>query len=257
MHPGQCALPTGKGGCDMAEIHKGTSLSLKFENTDVLDALERIMERHTMHYKEDFDLDKQIISRLAESQEPEDRRLLWMSRPMGTHCFRERDAFLVDSYEHNTWKFFDEQTTDPILAYAVELTGFQDGRIMGTIHTLDYHAHAERLRALALPTKQATVWFADGSCFRVPYDMRRKEIDLLQREHGALTGFRNEPEHEEELALILRRERVKRDYHSIPCDLQKHVEGLGKESVSRKLKTCQSYVQPQKEPVLKKDGQER
>lgn len=233
-------------------------MNLKFENVDVLDALERIMDRHTKHYREDFDLDRQIISRLAESPDPEDKRLLWMSRPMGTHCFRERDAFLLDSHEHKTWKFFDEQTDDPILAYAVELTGTQDGRVMGTLHALDYHSHVERLRALALPTVQATAWFADGSCFRIPYDARRKEINRLQEAHGELTAFRSEPEHDGELAVILRRERFKRDYHAIPGDLEKHIGGLGRESVSRQLKTCRAASpRPKKEAAPKKGGQER
>ena len=233
-------------------------MNLKFENVDVLAVLEQIMDRHTEHYKEDFDLDKKIISRLAESQDPEDRRLLWMSRPMGTHCFRERDAFLLDSHEHKTWKFFDEQTKDPILAYALELTGIQDGRVMGTLHALDYHAHVERLRALALPTTQASVWFADGSCFRVPYDTRRREIHALQQVHGELTGFRNEPEHEGELALILRRERFKRDYHAVPGDLEKHIRTLGREPLSGQLKTLREEAAKQSpKPGKQKAGPQR
>lgn len=242
----------------MAETRSGENVNLKFENVDVLDALRRIMDRHTKHYKEDFDLDRQIIARLAQSPDPEDKHLLWMSRPMGTHCFRERDAFLLDSHEHKTWKFFDEQTNDPILAYAVELTGTEGGYICGTLHSLDYHAHVERLRSLALPTAQATVWFADGACFRIPYDTRRREIRELQETHGELTAIRNEPEHDGELAVILRRERFKRDYHAIPGDLDKHIGSLDRESVSRQLKTCRVAIpQTKKEAAPKKGGPQR
>lgn len=48
-------------------------MSVKFENIDVLDALGKIMELHTKHYKEDFDLDKELIAKLAVSENTEDR----------------------------------------------------------------------------------------------------------------------------------------------------------------------------------------
>lgn len=71
----------------------------KFEDADILDSLRQIMELHTKHYKEDFDLDVKIIQRMAASENPEDRRLVWLSRPNGTHCLRERDVYLQDSHE--------------------------------------------------------------------------------------------------------------------------------------------------------------
>lgn len=59
-----------------------------------------------------------------------------MSCPSGTHCFRERDVFVKDTAAHNTWRFHKEQTRDPILAYAVELTGKVDGKLMGNLYEL-------------------------------------------------------------------------------------------------------------------------
>lgn len=95
----------------------------KFENVDVIASLEAIMKQNTAFYQSDFDIDKQILQKAAVSPVPEDRRLLWFSRPSGTCCFRERDVFLKDTRQHNTWRFYGEQTRDTILAYAVELTG--------------------------------------------------------------------------------------------------------------------------------------
>lgn len=95
----------------------------KFENVDVIASLEAIMKQNTAFYQSDFDIDKQILRKAAVSLIPEDKRLLWFSRPSGTCCFRERDVFLKDTRQHNTWRFYGEQTRDTILAYAVELTG--------------------------------------------------------------------------------------------------------------------------------------
>lgn len=95
----------------------------RFENVDVLAALEQLMRQNTAFYRNDFEIDKEIIGRAAASDKAEDRTLLWMSRPSGTHCFRESDVYLQGTPQHNTWKFYGEQTRDRVLAYAVELTG--------------------------------------------------------------------------------------------------------------------------------------
>ena len=72
-------------------------MGTKFEGVDVLDFLGQVVELHTQHYKDDFDMDKELIPKLALSGEPEDRRLLWMSRPCGTYTLREREVYLEGS----------------------------------------------------------------------------------------------------------------------------------------------------------------
>ena len=94
----------------------------KFENMDVIAALEAIMHQNTAYYQSDFVYDIKMLREAARSDQPEDKLLLWLSRPSGTFCFRERDVLLKDTQAYNTWKFCGEQTHDRILAYAVELT---------------------------------------------------------------------------------------------------------------------------------------
>ena len=99
----------------------------KFENMDVIAALEAIMHQNTAYYQSDFAYDIKMLREAARSDQPEDKLLLWLSRPSGTFCFRERDVLLKDTQAYNTWKFCGEQTCDRILAYAVELTGAANG----------------------------------------------------------------------------------------------------------------------------------
>ena len=73
-----------------------------------------------------------------------------MSRPSGTYCFRERDVFLKGTQQHNTWKFYGEQTRAKILAYAVELTGTQGG-------TVEINREANRLQIYFEGKPDATV----------------------------------------------------------------------------------------------------
>lgn len=84
----------------------------KFEDVDVLASLEAILKQNTGFYQSDFDIDKQIIAEKAASPNKEDKTLLWLSRPSGTYCFRERDVFISDTAPHNTWRFYKEQTRD-------------------------------------------------------------------------------------------------------------------------------------------------
>jgi len=96
----------------------------RFENVDVLAALEQLMRQNTAFHRDDYNTDKEIIGRATVSDKAEDKTLLWMSRPSGTYCFRESDVFLQGTPQHNTWKFYGEQTVDRVgWPTAVELTG--------------------------------------------------------------------------------------------------------------------------------------
>ena len=135
----------------------------KFENVDVLAALDEIMRQNTAFYQSDFDIDKGIIQRAAASDQAVDKTLLWMSRPSGTYCFRERDVFLKDTRQHNTWRFYGEQTRDKILAYAVELTGTKDDIIRGNLYELDYQQYFQHVIDAALPVSVNRLFYEHGS----------------------------------------------------------------------------------------------
>ena len=159
----------------------------KFENVDVIAALSEIMRQNTAFYQSDFGIDKGIIQRAAASDQAVDKTLLWMSRPSGTYCFRERDVFLKGTRQHNTWRFYGEQTRDKILAYAVELTGTKDDIIRGNLYELDYQQHFRHVIDASLPVGANLLFyergsrdipaeqFFDGSPYRVLGDFQRYE----------------------------------------------------------------------------------
>ena len=121
---------------------------VRFEDVDLLGALSRIVDLHTQHYKDDFDLDKELISKLAVSDRSEDKQLLWMSRPCGTYTLREREVYLEGSHENKVWRFYQEQTNDPVLAYAISLKEVRGGKIFGDLYPLNYREHVERMKKL-------------------------------------------------------------------------------------------------------------
>ena len=134
----------------------------KFENVDVIVSLEAIMKQNTAFYQSDFEIDKRILREAASRPAAEEKRLLWFSRPSGTCCFRERDVFLKDTRQHNTWRFYGEQTRDKILAYAVELTGKENGIIKGNLYELDYPQHFREVVEKSLPADNYTLLYEHG-----------------------------------------------------------------------------------------------
>ena len=184
------------------------------------------MKQNTGFYQSDFEIDKEIIQKAAASPNREDKTLLWLSRPSGTHCFRERDVFLKDTRPYNTWKFHGEQTRDRILAYAVELTGRERGKIRGNLYELDYAAHVERMQKLTVPVETVAVTFKDDATFYLPFRSYRREAIPLEEKHGEVVSVSYLPENAVELDMILRRERFKTSYHAKTGSIEDHIHKL-------------------------------
>ena len=218
---------------------------VRFEDVELLGALSRIVDLHTQHYKEDFDLDKELISKLAVSDRSEDKQLLWMSRPCGTYTLREREVYLEGSHENKVWRFYQEQTNDPVLAYAISLKEVRDGKILGDLYPLNYREHVERMKKLTCPIGNVAVAFEDGNVITIPYQERRQLMNRLMPEHGAPKTMTYLPENEPELMMILKRERFKRNYHAAAGNLEEYLDKLEKTTLREKLKKAKTAVSTQ------------
>ena len=204
----------------------------KFENVDVTASLEAIMKQNTAFYQSDFDIDKEIIKRAAESPNAGDKMLLWFSRPSGTCCIKERDAFLKDTREHNTWKFYGEQTRDRVLAYAVELTGIQDGKIKGNLYELDYQQHYKHVTEQALPADNYMLIYEHGEREQPaarPFDASPNP------QLGKFERFEVQPKDPEALQSLLREEKESRDKLK-PGDFKEHIAALHEGMIDREAR---------------------
>lgn len=209
---------------------------MKFENIDLVDALRRIMDIHTQNYKEDFELDAGLLHSLAGSQSPEDKHLLWMSRPNGTYLLPEREVYVEDSYENKVWEYYHEQTGDPILAYAVEITGKEGDKVRGNLIELDYDAHVDRMQKLTVAIEKVAVTFEDDATFYLPFRSYRREAIPLEEKHGEIVSVNYLPENAKELDMILRRERFKLGFHAKTGNIEGYIHKLAvQHGVTEKL----------------------
>ena len=204
----------------------------KFEDVDVLASLEAILKQNTGFYQSDFDIDKQIIAEKAESPNKEDKTLLWLSRPSGTYCFRERDVFISDTAPHNTWRYYKEQSRDPILAYAVELTGTEGGKIKGNLYELDYEKHYERVKDNTLAAGTVTLVYEHGTREQ-PADRRFDGYPDPQL--GKFERFEVQPKDPEALQFLLQEEKESRDKLK-PGDFKEHIAALHEGMIEREAR---------------------
>jgi hypothetical protein len=207
----------------------------RFEGIDPIPFLGEVVKLHVKHYKDDFEIDKSLLRSFAANGGTEDRRFLWMARPSGTWCLRERNAYLKSTREYNTWKFYGEQTGDEILAFAIALKEKRDGHIIGTLHELDYEEHYARVKECALPVVSETYLFDDGTeCGGTQRAFANTMRELTER-YGKPPAFVLVPHPESETGLdtILRSERFKRDYGSVPGDTGEYLRGLAERKATR------------------------
>ena len=192
----------------------------------------------------------------AVSDRSEDKQLLWMSRPCGTYTLREREVYLEGSHENKVWRFYQEQTNDPVLAYAISLKEVRDGKIFGDLYPLNYREHVERMKKLTCPIGNVAVAFEDGNVITIPYQERRQLMNRFMPEHGAPKTMTYLPENEPELMIILKRERLKRSYHATAGNLEEYLDKLEKTTLREKLKRAKTAVSTQ-EVSSHKRGLER
>lgn len=166
---------------------------------DILNFLEKIVQRNTLAYKEDFDVDKEILWNSAQESSLEHRSFLWMSRPCGTWCVPERETHLQDSRAYKTWTFYADQPNG-IKAYRVVIEGIRDGKLAGKIIPLDYAKQVQRVIKSALPIVKIQYRDKDDSFCENSY---HAFMNSSMPYDEAIHDIRYVPESEAELQHIL------------------------------------------------------
>lgn len=235
-------------------------MKLKFENVDVEACLRDMMERNTEHYQSDFEYDKESFLRAARADSAEDKTLYWMSRQCGTWCFKERDLFIRESEAFSVWQSYKD-SSEPILAYTVEITGLVDGKAVGTLFTQDYRAQLEHLDRAALTAATVTLQF-EGSPDPFQFDYRdyHDHRDRIHDKYGRADTYRLDPEDPARLRALLQTERASRQKYT-PGVFAAHIDKLiaaERRSITGRLKAAAQQAARPRQPksCVKKAGPE-
>ena len=176
------------------------------ENTiDLIPFLARVMEANTKTYRSDFSDDVEKLTKSVQEPNMEDRVFYWMSRPTGTWCVKEREAFLHGTAAHTIWTHYVDQP-DEIKAYRITVTGREHDRIVGRVVPLNYREQVRRVLSHSLPTVTMTIQYESGHAVTVPYQESPQQIATILPGHGGIRRIRYAPENEAELARIIMEE---------------------------------------------------
>ena len=183
----------------------------KHTNVDIIAELQKLVDSHVDSYKEDFDIDKRIIRCAAESKEPEDKVLMWFCRPCGTHCLRENQVFIQGTRDHNTYRFYAEQTCDECIARVIVPKEVRKGKVYGDVFDVNYREQAANVVQNSVAPDHDRLTFADGYMLDAPCRNSFDAAMALVGEHGSVKTHRTLPKDADALAEVLTKQKSRRD----------------------------------------------
>lgn len=217
----------------------------KFEGVDVIACLGAVVDKNTLHYKTDFNYDKEAFIAAATSQSPEDRMFLWLSRNNGTECFKERDVFIQEIHCHNAWTYYQDSES-PIVAFAVEVTGISDGKVLGNLYELDYPRHVESVQRQSQTPKAVVLHLKSGEQKQFSFDQYRKNSHEIRSIYDDVTSRQFITQDDPALNAVLeshREERRRLPARSFSAFINQ-LPSQQKPSVLDKLKKAQTQMKP-------------
>ncbi len=182
--------------------------NVKFSGVDVLAFMGEVVQKHTQFYQSDFEIDKEILHRAADSQERQYKAFVWLCRTAGTWCLLERNVYLKNTREYNTFSFYAEQTSDPILAYLIEVTGGAQDSVIGNVYVVDYPEHYNHVHSVSLDAETVVLTYEHGCRTQRAEEHINGYPDM---EYGRLQSVQYQPHSQEELSGVLWNERHRRE----------------------------------------------
>lgn len=175
---------------------------------DIIPFLAGIVEENTRSYQSDFSYDEKRLQAAMLEVSQEDRTFLWLSRPCGTNCVLEREAFLRETGAHSTWTHY-EYDAEHIKAFRITVAPGRPGAfVLGKVQPLDYREQVQRIKQNAIHVHTVDMVFEDGTSLTMFYRDYSQQFRSLLAVHGKIEHTTYRPEHEAELACILQAERA-------------------------------------------------
>lgn len=217
----------------------------KFENVDITSALQRIMGQNTAFYQTDFRFDEDLIWTSVFSRNEKDRNLIWFCHPSGTYSFREWDTFLLDTWPNLTLRYFAEQESEGVLAYAVEITGAEGDSVLGNLYPLDFLENWKEVQQNAVRPDFVEATFP-GSRFRAfPFGEYLRHFSQIAVQYGNVEKqdyILKNPEPLEQLLTARRAARSAAPVRNLPA----HIRGLREQKVLREAQRLLAEFQSPK-----------
>lgn len=189
--------------------------NVKFDNVDVVKFIEKIGSKYVQYYQSkfgdyqsEFDIDKKILRDAIGKQEQE-RTFVWLCYTRGTWLFYERDVFIKDTWEHNTVELYAEKADEYTYAFIIEVTGIDNGEVIGNVYAFNYDAFYMNVQNRALDAAYVMAQYEHGVRIK---DANTVIVGYPDEEYGKFQFLQYLPYSEQELIELLHREKQEREH---------------------------------------------
>lgn len=184
---------------------------MKITNTNILTLMEKTVNVNTKAYREDLNYDIEYLQK--NKTDLDSRRYLWMSRTLGTWCFKESEVYLDGTFANTVWKYYFDDIG--VVALLLDIKRISREEIFGDVIILDYKKHLYEISERELPWVQTKYTFEDGSIFFNPNEENLSKAAISKRfgkTHGKIISCIELPADQDKLAAIIHsnKEREKR-----------------------------------------------
>ena len=223
-----------------------------FHDVDIVKSLQEIAEKNTVFHKADFLIDKQILKKAAESTSLDDKSYIWISKEKGTHCFNERNSFIIDTPEYNKFMFYKNQD---VLAYSVEIKEMQDNVIKGNIYEIDYLSQCLFRQKNCSLLENITVTFENGNKQVFSSEEYFQNVEQLQQKYGQIKEVHYESKQELQTKRVLETLQQQKETTQ-RGNIKQYIQRLENKNVNIEKETVSPSFQNIKKPSIKKQLQQ-
>ena len=220
----------------------------KFMNVDLEKIFPQIMAQKTAFYQTDLAYALNEMREGAATDNPAKRNFVVIFRESGVDCLNERDMFIAGTRSYNTCQYYHQMTTEPVLAYSVELLGDGTSGLRGNLYQQDQHRMALFSERAASPYTDLTIIFCGGREVRIPENENRYEtINSLKYQYGEIWDTRHEADDESVVQGAIKREHERRD-RMTKGHISVHVQKLEESRIQTEADRLASVLQNLTEP---------
>ena len=171
----------------------------RYDSVDLFADLTRLVDENVKDYQSDFDIDKDIF---LQGYEEKNQDFIWFTRPSGTGCVKEKDAYINGTYGFNECIYF---LKDPsVNAYFVHVDGKTEDKLVGSILAVNAQQLWKEIMENRVKAEAVQVIPKEGEPFIVPYDRYNHEAPQYGRKYGEFKkNYILSGEDARKLALVL------------------------------------------------------
>lgn len=184
----------------------------KFENVDLLDCLEKIMNLNVKCYNWEFPHAVKLLNEALRSDNSKNKNLLCFQCSNGTHCCYEKEVFIKNSPSNILFAYEGERRKHTPIVYAISVKEQIDRKIIGNLYLVDYQTMIDFINHNEITANKKILHY-DKKDLAVNFGKWPLEDEYT--EYGQYIGMEYIPNEPEKLNSTLNEVSQEREYYPV------------------------------------------